>query len=53
MIRIVLADDHQILLDGLRRLIDVNADMQVVATATDAPTAIEAVRTHRPEGFRG
>ncbi len=49
MIRIVLADDHQILLDGLRRLIDVNGDMQVVATATDAPTAIEAVRTHRPD----
>ena len=49
MIRIVLADDHQILLDGLRRLINVNADMQVVATATDAPSAIEAVRTHRPD----
>jgi len=49
MIRIVLADDHQILLDGLRRLIDVNGDMQVVATATDAPTAIEAARTHRPD----
>ena len=49
MIRIVLADDHQILLDGLRRLIDVNGDMQVVATATDAQTAIEAARTHRPD----
>ena len=49
MIRIVLADDHQILLDGLRRLIDVNGDMQVVATATDAPAAIEAARTHRPD----
>ena len=49
MIRIVLADDHQILLDGLRRLINVNADMQVVATATDAPSAIEAVRAHRPD----
>ena len=32
MIRIVLADDHQILLDGLRRLIDAKGDMQVVAT---------------------
>lgn len=49
MIRIVLADDHQILLDGLRRLIDANGDMQVVATATDAPTAIEAARAHRPD----
>lgn len=49
MIRIVLADDHQILLDGLRRLIDAKGDMQVVATATDAPSAIEAARVHRPD----
>jgi two-component system response regulator NreC len=49
MIRIVLADDHQILLDGLRRLIDSKGDMQVVATANDAAAAIEAVREHRPD----
>lgn len=49
MIRIVLADDHQILLDGLRRLIIEKGDMQVVATAIDAPSAIEAVREHRPD----
>ncbi len=49
MIRVVLADDHQILLAGLKRLIDSKGDMEVVATATDATTAIEAVRTHRPD----
>ena len=49
MIRIVLADDHQILLDGLKRLIDAKSDMQVVATAIDAPSAIEAARAHRPD----
>jgi two-component system response regulator NreC len=49
MIRIVLADDHQILLAGLKRLIDSMGDMQVVATATDATMAIEAARTHRPD----
>jgi two-component system response regulator NreC len=49
MIRVVLADDHRILLDGLRQLLDAKGDMQVVATATDAPSAIEAVRTHRPD----
>jgi two-component system response regulator NreC len=49
MIRIVLADDHQILLDGLRRLIDAKGDMQVVAVATDAATAIEAARVHKPD----
>jgi len=49
MIRIVLADDHQILLAGLRRLIDSKGDMEVVATATDAASALEATRAHRPD----
>jgi two-component system response regulator NreC len=49
MIRIVLADDHQILLAGLKRLIDSKGDMEVVATAIDATSAIEATRVHRPD----
>ena len=49
MIRIVLADDHQILLAGLKRLIESKGDMEVVAMATDATTAIEAAHTHRPD----
>jgi two-component system response regulator NreC len=49
MIRIVLADDHQILLAGLKRLIESKGDMEVVATATDAASAIEATRNHRPD----
>lgn len=49
MIRIVLADDHQILLAGLKRLIESKGDMEVVATATDATSAIEAARTQRPD----
>jgi len=49
MIRIVLADDHQILLAGLKRLIESKGDMEVVAMATDATTAIEAARAHRPD----
>lgn len=49
MIRVMLADDHQILLDGLRRLIDSTGDMKVVATATDAASAIAAAQEHRPD----
>lgn len=49
MIRVLLADDHQILLDGLRRLIDATGDMKVVATATDAASAITLAREHRPD----
>lgn len=49
MIRVMLADDHQILLDGLRRLIDSTGDMTVVATATDAAAAVVAAQEHRPD----
>ena len=49
MIRVMLADDHQILLDGLRRLIDSTGDMKVVATATDAATAVAAAQEQRPD----
>lgn len=49
MIRVMLADDHQILLDGLRKLIDSTGDMKVVATATDAATAVAAAQEHRPD----
>ena len=49
MIRVMLADDHQILLDGLRRLIDTTGDMKVVATATDAASAMNLARERRPD----
>lgn len=48
-IRVVLADDHQILVDGLRRLIDATPDMRVVATANDAPSALAAVQRELPD----
>jgi len=35
--RILLVDDHKIFLAGLSELITNTADMQVVATAADAP----------------
>lgn len=49
MIRVMLADDHQILLDGLRRLIDSTGDIKVVATATDAASAISLTQEQRPD----
>ncbi|HET8569989.1 MAG TPA: response regulator transcription factor [Candidatus Limnocylindria bacterium] len=47
-ISVVLADDHQILVDALRRLIDATGEMRVVATANDADTAVTAVLEHKP-----
>ena len=44
----VLADDHPIVLRGLRGLFDAESDMQVVATCVDGVEAVAAVRTHLP-----
>lgn len=48
-IRVVIADDHRILVDGLRRLLEATSDLRVVGTADDAETAIAAVQTQRPD----
>lgn len=48
-IRILLADDHQVVVDGLRRLIETQPDLRVVATANDAAAAIEAARAEKPD----
>jgi DNA-binding NarL/FixJ family response regulator len=49
MIRIVLADDHRIILEGLEQLFAREADFQVVATATNGEDALTVVRTHKPD----
>ena len=40
-IRIILADDHKIFRDGLRSLIEKEADMEVVGEASDGKTAVQ------------
>ena len=39
MASIILADDHEIVRDGLRRIVEAEGDMEVVAEAGDADTA--------------
>lgn len=48
-IRVVLADDHELVLEGLRSLLESEDDMQVLATAKDGARLVETVRTHRPD----
>jgi DNA-binding NarL/FixJ family response regulator len=48
-IRIVLVDDHQIVLHGLQQLFDRQDDFDVVAACRDAASAIEAVSMHEPD----
>lgn len=47
-IRIVLADDHQLVRSGLRVLLDAESDFEVVAEAGDVDSAKRYVRGHHP-----
>jgi two-component system, NarL family, response regulator NreC len=48
-IRILLADDHQIVRDGLRLLIDGQRDMRVVGEAGDGKDAVQQARDLKPD----
>ena len=47
--RIVLADDHPIVLDGLRNLIRAEADFELVGEATGGLAALKFIRDKRPD----
>ena len=47
-IRILAADDHPILREGIRALIANHADLQLVAEASNGRDAVEQYRIHRP-----
>jgi two-component system response regulator NreC len=47
--RVVLADDHQVVRTGLRMVLDAEPDIDVVAEAGDAGTAMRLVLAHGPE----
>ena len=49
MIRVLLADDHDIVRAGLRRLVEDCGDMEVVAEAADGQEAIRQVQETSPE----
>lgn len=48
-IRLVLADDHRIILEGLEQLFRREKDFEILATATNGKEALAAVRTHHPD----
>jgi DNA-binding NarL/FixJ family response regulator len=49
MIRVLLADDHAVLRDGLRRLLEQDAEINVVAAANDGLEAVEKAAEAQPE----
>lgn len=48
-VRVVVADDHTILREGLVSLLNGSGECQVVAQAADGMAAVEAVQQHRPD----
>ncbi|HEX3607057.1 MAG TPA: response regulator transcription factor [Candidatus Dormibacteraeota bacterium] len=48
-IRVLLVDDHAMVAEGFRRLLDATGDIEVVAMASTAVAAAEAAVEHRPD----
>lgn len=49
MIRVLLADDHQMVREGLAAIIENDPEMTVVALAGDGGEAVEMFTAHRPD----
>ncbi|HEY6567950.1 MAG TPA: response regulator transcription factor [Actinomycetota bacterium] len=49
MIRVLIVDDHEVVLAGLRQLIDGFEDVEVIESATDGLQAIEACASTTPD----
>jgi len=48
-IRILVVDDHQVVREGLRRMLELEADMKVVGEASNAKEALTQVESLSPE----
>ncbi|GGI17818.1 MAG: response regulator transcription factor [Oxalicibacterium faecigallinarum] len=48
-IRILIADDHPLMIEGIRAVIESQPDMEVVAEAADGLEALTLYRTHLPD----
>ncbi len=48
-IRVLVADDHPLFLDGLVATLSADEELQVVATAGDAAATVRAAREHQPD----
>jgi len=49
MIHVLLADDHAIVLEGLRALLDGESDITVAAWTTDGTEVVKLVEQHKPD----
>ncbi len=49
MISVLLVDDHPVVIEGLRKVLATTPDISVTGEARDASTALERVKTLRPD----
>lgn len=49
MITVILADDHAILRDGLRYLLEAAGDIQILSMAANGQEAVDQARQHCPD----
>jgi DNA-binding NarL/FixJ family response regulator len=47
--RVVIADDQAVVRAGLRRIVETDADLEIVAEAGDGAAAVESARRFRPD----
>jgi DNA-binding NarL/FixJ family response regulator len=48
-VRVVLAEDHYLVREGLERLLQTRSDIEVVCVCGDLPELLDAVESHRPD----
>jgi DNA-binding NarL/FixJ family response regulator len=48
-VRVVLADDHYLVREGVRHLLEAESDVEVVATCGDLPSLLAAVEEEEPD----
>jgi two-component system response regulator NreC len=49
LIRVILVDDHQVLRDGLRLLLDSEDDLEIIGEADDGHKALDLIETLTPD----
>jgi NarL family two-component system response regulator LiaR len=49
MIRVLIVDDHEVVRQGLRFVLDQKPDIEVVGECADGDAALAAIRTHKPD----
>ena len=49
MIKVLLADDHSIVREGLRRVLEDSKEIEVIAEAADGESALDEAITKKPD----